>query len=262
MSTSKAHFVWCELCTTDPTAAIAFYRRVVGWNACSAPPPNGHYTIVSAGQMPVGGIMQLPAAVLEAGGRPAWIGYIGVDDVDAYAERVAAAGGKIYRPADDIPGVGRFAIVADPHGAVFCLFMPHCAMTLPADDTTPGRVGWHELHAGDREADFAFYAGLFGWTKTEAIDLGPMGVYQTFATGGPTGDAMTGGMMTRSEGIPAPTWLYYFTVDDIRTAAARVTDAGGQVLMGPHQVPDNSWIVHCLDPQGVMFALVGPNPSA
>jgi uncharacterized protein len=262
MPTSKGHFVWCELGTTDTTAATTFYRAVVGWIAKDAGMVDHPYTILHAGEIPVAGIIELPAPVLAAGARPAWVGYIGVDDVDAFVTRVTAAGGKIHRPAENIPCVGRFAVVADPHGAVFCLFQPLGSEAPPAAEATPGRVGWHELHAGDRESAFAFYADLFGWTKTEAIDMGPMGVYQTFATGGPTGDAMAGGMMTKTDAIPVPVWLYYFNIDDITAAIARVRDAGGQVLLGPQQVPGGMWIAQCLDPQGVMFAMVGPSTAA
>ncbi len=63
-------------------------------------------------------------------------------------------------------------------------------------------------------------------------------------------------MMTKSEGIPAPFWLHYFTVDAIEAAGARVTGKGGHLLHGPHQVPGGSWIIQCRDPQGAMFALV------
>ena len=44
----------------------------------------------------------------------------------------------------------------------------------------------------------------------------------------------------------------------VDTALARITDGGGQVLMGPHQVPGGSWIVMAMDPQGAAFAVVGP----
>jgi hypothetical protein len=84
--------------------------------------------------------------------------------------------------------------------------------------------------------------------------MGPMGLYQTFATGG----APVGGMMTKAEAIPSPFWLYYFNVDDIEAARARASQAGGQILFGPQQVPGGSWILHCRDPQGAMFAMVGP----
>jgi predicted enzyme related to lactoylglutathione lyase len=257
MTKSKGHFVWCELGTTDTPSATDFYARVIGWTTKDAGMPDGQYMIVHAGDMPVGGIMTLPAPVLAAGARPAWVGYIGVDDTDAFATRVAAAGGKIHRPTDDIPGVGRFAVVADPQGAVFCLFTPFGEAMPPGEPSAPGRVGWHELHAADRETAFAFYADLFGWTKTEAIDMGPMGVYQTFATGGPTGDHMVGGMMTKTEAFPAATWLYYFNVENTAAAVARAKGAGGQLLHGPQEVPGGMWVAQCLDPQGVMFAMVG-----
>jgi predicted enzyme related to lactoylglutathione lyase len=263
MTPAKGHFVWYVLGTTNTStaAATAFYRTVVGWTARDTEVPGCQYTIVSAGETPVAGIMQLPAPVLAAGARPAWVGYIGVGDVDALTARVAASGGAIHHEPENIPAIGRFAVVADPQGAVFCLFKPLNGMTPPAPGATPGRVGWHELHTTDREGAFAFYADLFGWTKTEAIDMGPMGLYQTFATGGPTGAGMVGGMMTKTDAFPRPAWLYYFNVDDAGAAASRVREAGGQVLMGPHQVPGGSWIVQCQDPQGVMFAVVGPNPA-
>ena len=202
-------------------------------------------------------MVTLQGAGRDAGIRPGWIGYVAVDDVDAFAARVAAGGGRVLWPATDIPAIGRFAYVADPQGAVFTLFMPLPGAPAPPEaEATPGRIGWHELHAADREGAFAFYAGLFGWTKTQAIDMGPMGTYQTFAAGG-TG--MTGGMMRKGDTIPAPCWLYYINVDDIDAAVGRAKASGGRLLQGPHQVPGGSWIAQCLDPQGTLFAMVGPN---
>ncbi len=250
MSVFHGKFVWCELRGTE------FYRAVIGWNAADAGMPDRQYTILSAGGRPVGGVMELPPLAREGGSRPGWIGYIWADDLDAAAARVRDAGGTVHRAADDIQGVGRFAVVSDPQGAVFTLFRgPDTAEAPPEAGSTPGRVGWHELRAADQETAFAFYAGLFGWTKAEAIDMGPMGTYQLFATGG----APVGGMMTRSNSMPPPSWLYYFNVDSAERAATRVRDAGGQVVNGPLQVPGGSWIVHCLDPQGAMFAVVGPD---
>ncbi len=103
-------------------------------------------------------------------------------------------------------------------------------------------------------AAFDFYARQFGWTRDEAMDMGPMGVYQLFAAGG----APIGGMMTRSSQTPAPFWLFYFNVDDIEAAAARITGRGGQIVNGPMEVPGGSWIINALDPQQAMFAVVGP----
>jgi hypothetical protein len=258
MSTSQGQFVWFELMTTDTAAATAFYSKVIGWEARDPGPPHQGYTILSAGTVGVGGLMELPPRVREAGGQPCWTGYITVDDLEAMAARVVEAGGSIHHEPSDIPEVGRFAVVADPQGASFILFKPLAGgMGAPPAGPTPGRVGWHELNAADWEPAFAFYSGLFGWTKTEAVDMGPMGIYQTFAT--EPGSPMTGGMFTKNASIPVPCWLYYFNVDHIGAAVARNEAAGGRLLNGPHQVPGGSWIAQCSDPQGAMFAMVGPN---
>jgi predicted enzyme related to lactoylglutathione lyase len=64
--------------------------------------------------------------------------------------------------------------------------------------------------------------------------------------------------MDKPAEMPAGAWQYYFNVDAIDAAAERVTANGGQVLMGPHEVPGGSWIIQGQDPQGAMFALVAP----
>jgi hypothetical protein len=110
------------------------------------------------------------------------------------------------------------------------------------------------LQAGDGAGAFAFYSGLFGWTKGEAMDMGPQGVYQLFCTGGDP----VGGMMTKMPEVPQPFWLYYINVAALDAAVAKVTEGGGKVIMGPMEVPGGSWIVNCTDPQGAYFALVAP----
>lgn len=166
------------------------------------------------------------------------------------------AGGLVRRAAQDIPGTGRFASVTDPQGAAFVLFTASGGEQgeRPAFGA-PGFCDWRELHAGNWEKAFEFYSGLFGWQKADAVDMGPMGTYQLFSAG----DTTIGGMMTRTDATPAPAWLYYFNTDDIEQAAARVRENHGRVLNGPHEVPGGSWIIQCLDPQGVMFAMSGPH---
>ena len=254
MSITQGKFVWYDLMTSDCKAAESFYRSVIGWDAKSAGMIDRSYTLFSRGPMMVCGLMPIPEDACKAGALPAWSGYIGVDDVDVYTERVTAAGGAIRHAPEDIPGVGRFSVVADPHGALFNLFEAASdEERAPVAPGTPGHIGWHELHAGDGASAFAFYANVFGWTKAEAMDMGEMGVYQIFATGG----APVGGMMTKMPQTPAPFWLYYFNVDAVDAAMARVKDAGGQVIHGPTEVPGGSWIAHGLDPQGAIFAIVG-----
>jgi uncharacterized protein len=246
---AKGHgmFVWYDVMTSEPKPAEAFYRDVVGWNAQDAGMGDRCYTILSTGQTMIGGLMPIPEDLRKAGHPSAWTGYIGVDDVDGYAKRLKAAGGTIHREPDDIPGTGRFAAVADPHGAGFIIFKGASDQTpTQAPMGTPGHIGWRELHAGNGEQAFAFYSELFGWTKAEALDMGPMGSYQIFAIDG----VPSGGMMTRMPQTPAPFWLYYFTVEAVDAATARVKNGGGKVVNGPMEVPGGHFIVQCFDPRG------------
>lgn len=247
-------FFWYELMTTDMDAAKDFYADVVGWRpeawGGSGTPP---YTVMYAGERGVGGIMTIPDEAKQTGMPPAWLGYIHADDVDAQTEAVKKAGGTVHRAPDDIPGVGRFSVVADPQGAVFMLLKPDGPDQPPIAPNTPGHIGWHELYTTDWQKAFDFYSGQFGWAKGDPFDMGPMGTYQLFSA---DGGEPVGGMMNKPEQMPVPAWQFYFTVPAIDAAAKRVTDKGGTVLMGPMEVPNGSWIVQCQDPQGAHFALV------
>jgi uncharacterized protein len=256
MPKPQGNFVWYELMTSDAKAGEAFYRDVVGWGAQGAGMPGVDYTLMTVGSTPVAGMMTLPADACAAGARPGWIGYVGTDDVDASAIKVIKLGGHVHKQPTDIPGVGRFAVVGDPHGAVFALFRWQApqAGDKPAPDT-PGTTGWRELFAGDLQREFDFYSQMFGWSKADAIDMGPNGTYQLFAHDGET----IGGMMTKCAEVPAPCWNYYFNVEAIGAAVERVKRGGGQVLNGPMQVPGGSWIIQGLDPQKATFALVSRN---
>lgn len=254
MAVKQGQFVWYEMMAPEVPAALRFYQSVIGWGARDAGLADRGYTVLLAGEAPVGGLMETPEAARADGARPGWLGYVAVGDVDGFAARFRQAGGTVHREAEDIPGVGRFAVVADPQGAVLVLFRGTGEAPPTAAANTPGRVGWHELQTTDPAASLAFYSGMFGWTKAETMDMGAMGTYQIFAIDG----VGAGGMMTRQPGVPASFWQYYFIVPAIGAAMARVKDAGGQVINGPHQVPGGSWIVNCLDPHGAIFSLVAP----
>jgi predicted enzyme related to lactoylglutathione lyase len=250
-----SNFVWYDLMTTDTKAAQAFYSKVVGWRAEDSGMPDRSYIILSAKETSIGGLMPISPEARAAGARPFWNGYIHVDDVDGFAKKVKDAGGSVHRGPEDIPDVGRFAVCADPDGASFLLFKGTSdAQPEPVAPGTPGHIGWHELYAGNWERATAFYTKLFGWTKLDPMDMGPMGVYQLFATD----REAVGGIMTKPDPVPVPMWLYYFNIDSIDAALKRVRDNGGQILNGPMEVPGGSYILQCSDPQGAVFALVGP----
>jgi predicted enzyme related to lactoylglutathione lyase len=247
----QGEFFWYDVVTTDTKSAAKFYGAVVGWGAQDASTGGQDYTLFTANGVPVAGLMPIPE--LAKGMPSAWLGYIWADDVDALCARLEKEGGKVLRPPTDVPGIIRFAVVADPQGAGFLLAKGLSTQSFPPIPArTLGAIGWRELMAGEWKSAFAFYEKLFGWTKADSFEMGPMGTYQLFATGAEP----VGGMMTKPDVVPVPNWGYYFNVEAIDAAAERVKAAGGKILMGPAEVPGPMWIVQCTDPMGAYFALV------
>ncbi len=122
MKNGSSPFVWYELMTTDADNAQDFYTKVVGWTAKDAGVPGMKYTLFEVPGCMIAGMMSMADMSKEdCGGEPGWIGYVGVANADEYAKKVEAEGGKVLRAAQDIPDIGRFAIVSDPQGGIFAL---------------------------------------------------------------------------------------------------------------------------------------------
>lgn len=258
---------WYELGTGDLEAARAFYAGVLGWQVADAGMKDFTYLLARSGGDMVAGMMSL--AGQEAAPPPNWLIYFAVDDCDRTAGEITRAGGRVMRGPADIPGTGRFAIAADPQGAVFGILEPDMDGMSAGDvaraergegafdQAKEGHGNWHELMTTDPAAGFDFYAGLFGWTKGEAMDMGLMGTYQLFRHKGTD----IGGMMGLGT-APMPVWLPYFGANGIVEAIGRVKAAGGTIAHGPVEVPGGAFIAACTDPQGAWFALVGPREHA
>jgi predicted enzyme related to lactoylglutathione lyase len=237
--------------TSNPGAAIAFYSKVAGWGTM---PWNGPmpYTMWTVGEAPIGGVNDLPPDAKAAGAPPHWLAYVAVPDINATVKRVGELGGKVKVPPTEIPEIGRFAVIADPQGAVIALYTSATESPAPEGPPQKGHFSWHELATTDNVKAFAFYSDLFGWEKTDAMDMGPMGVYQMYGAGG----VPYGGMYNKPPEMPAPPhWLYYFVVDDANASVEVIKGLGGQVLNGPMEVPGGDLIAQCLDPQGAAFAI-------
>ena len=258
MVNPQGDFIWYELLTTDANAAADFYSAVVGWQSKRADGSERDYRIFGIRGEDVAGLMAIQADGDCAGMRPGWLGYIGVKDVDAIAAEVARDGGAQHVPPTDIPGVGRFAMVADPQGVVFYIMRGAVDGTSTSfAPTKPGHCHWNELTTTDQASALAFYTGLFGWEKGDAMPMGDMGDYRFIVHHGET----IGAMMNQMADGPPPAWNFYFGVEDIDVAARSVSGNGGAIHYGPAEVPGGSFIIVASDPQGVMFGLVGPrNP--
>ena len=260
MPNPHGSFIWYELMTPDPAGAMAFYDPVVGWKIAPDPvAPGIEYRMIVRGDGGnAGGILTLEPAMASQGAKPGWLGYVGVDDVDAAVAKATAAGAKVLRPPWDQPSVGRLALFADPQGNPLYLIKP-----LPPEGDPDAssdvysrdaeqRVSWNELSTADPVAARAFYADLFGWSSDEFMPMGELGEYRFLAHHGTTFGAICGVMPGGSAA-----WRYYIRVPSIAAAVAAVKAGGGTVSVGPHEVPGGDHIIIGIDPQGAQFALVG-----
>ena len=111
-------FGWSELMTTDPAAATKFYQKLFPWGA--KPSAAGMaYTEWQVGGCSIGGMMKLDPHWGDV--PPHWMNYVAVADCDATAAKASSLGGTTIVPPQDIPNVGRFAVLADPQGATFAV---------------------------------------------------------------------------------------------------------------------------------------------
>lgn len=115
-------------------------------------------------------------------------------------------------------------------------------------------IGWYEVYSADKAKLVDFYTSVFGYETTD-MDMGEMGIYTMFISGG---HPFCGTMEMKGEeweGIP-PHWMTYFTVDEIGAGMDSVKSAGGEVMHGPIPIPNDGQIAVCKDDQGAVFSIV------
>jgi len=250
-----SRFIWYDLMTPAMDGAQDFYSKVLGWTIIDAGMPDGNYRLLNVGKDAVGGMMGFRPED-DKNVPPFWSGYIHTPDVGAAAKQAVKLGGSIFKEPEIIPGTVEFAILLDPSGAMFNIMRPLRDGAAPQfAPGTPGTMGWHELLSGNWAEAWEFYHGMFGWEKHQAMEMGPVGTYQTFGLAG----VSFGGMMTKRAEMPRAYWNYYWNVASCAAAAKAVTAQGGSIMFGPMQVPGGSWIVNAIDPQGGMFAFTSLN---
>jgi predicted enzyme related to lactoylglutathione lyase len=118
----QGKFCWHELMTSDQTAAAGFYSQLFGWQFEKSPNPAHNYTLIKVGGQPVGGMMDQPPQCKAM--APAWGLYVNVASADETAAKARKLGGKVFAGPQDIPDIGRFAVLQDPQGAVFMILQP------------------------------------------------------------------------------------------------------------------------------------------
>jgi hypothetical protein len=238
---------WVDLATTDLEGAKAFYGGLFGWEAEDLAGPAGTYSLLRLGGAEVAGAFEQPA---DGGVPPHWNTYVTVADLDAGIARAKELGAAGLMGAHEIEGAGRMGVLADPTGAAFALWEPSGRIGAELVNA-PGALCWNDLGTNDPAAAEQFYGKLFGWTLDDPVEGDPT-EYRTIRNG----ESTNGSIHRQGEqeaGTP-PNWLPYFATADLAGSTAQVSEAGGQVLVPPLDVPAGQVIV-AVDPQGAAFGL-------
>jgi predicted enzyme related to lactoylglutathione lyase len=222
---------WVDLMVPDRHAAFAFYGPLLRWEFAEGTPETGYYTMALRGGRTAAGFGE---AMGGAEAPPTtWTTYLAVDDIDAVAARVTAAGGQLFMAPMEVMEFGRMAVLADPTGGVVGLWQSgsHTGADVANE---PGAVIWNELMTHDFAGAEKFYGAVFGYTFGDMS--GPGFRYATLDLDGrPVGGVGEFSADTGPE-VPA-TWTTYFAVSDTDATAAKAAELGGQVVSAPADSP-------------------------
>lgn len=251
---------WVDLATPDLAASEGFYGTLFGWafDAQDTGDADNPYVLATQGGKAVAGVMKLTQEMREGGMPPVWSTYVTVEDVDASVAKAKELGGAVLREPMDVMNAGRMAVLADPTGAVFCLWQPnqHIGAELVNE---PCSLSWNELITPDVDTAAAFYAGLFGWTPSRMEMGGDGSPYTVWMLGDDNG--IGGAMPPPTEGMP-PFWGVYFAVADTDATVSQAKDLGASVLAEPMDIPDVGRIAALMDPLGAVFSVIkNANPA-
>jgi predicted enzyme related to lactoylglutathione lyase len=246
-------FSWADLSTSDLDAATPFYEGLLGWSHNDNDTGDGgiYRMFQQDGKDVAAGSAQRDEERAQ-GVPPHWNNYVTVESADATASRTAELGGTVIVPPFDVLEAGRMAVIADPTGAVLCVWEPRASIGAQLVNE-PGTLTWNDLATTDVDVAKRFYSDLLGWSYEDVgSDEMP---YATIRNG----DRMNGGMRPLGDqeqqmGVP-PNWMPYFVSGGIEKDAAQIADLGGQVMVGPMSILQGSKIAVARDPQGAVFAL-------
>ena len=245
---SHARFVWHDLMTSDVAGARAFYGALFGWKFVGSQDSKDAYLHLESAGVMFGGLVTLA----QPGMPPHWLAYVGVGDVDDCVLRAVRCGGKLAVPPREIPGVGRFAVIADPAGAHLLPFKP-IGPANPEREVQPEdrRFCWDELLTPDAAHAGAFYSEVFGW-QVQEVPMGPHGTYYLLKRGA----LDAAGIMQMPPGAAAPAhWLAYVAVPDVDDSARAIRELGGKLWVEPRDIPGIGRFAVAGDPQGASFAV-------
>jgi hypothetical protein len=222
------------------------------------PDGDGGYFVARLAGSEVAGVGCQPEEI--SGAPAAWITQVSVDDADAAVERVRSAGGAVLAGPMDVEPAGRLAVIADPAGAVLCVWQPSTREGAQRVNE-PGAWAMSLLSTPDQDAAEGFYGAVFGW-QSETLD--PDNGIKLWRLPGYVGgepsqpvprDVVAVMAPLRGNGDAGPAhWSIDFWVHDADEAAEQASAGGGQVVVAPHDTPLFRQAV-LADPWGAVFSI-------
>lgn len=257
MSIFKEHqpgtISYVELASPDPDGSREFYMALFGWEVRDEDMGvHGIYTqFLKEGEV-VGALYKLMKAQEEAGTPPNWALYVTVPDIESAAKRCKELGGQVIMGPMDVQEHGRMCVLADPVGAVFCVWQPRTHIGLGRKDEW-NTLCWAENMTSNLDQSKAFYSAFFGWVATE-MDMGEFGIYHML---GNSPETPCCGMKQISPemGPVPPHWLGYFQVEDLAATHDKAASLGAQTMVPPTTIPGGSQFAVLRDPQGAHFGI-------
>ena len=260
---------WIDTSQPDPEAAVAFYRRLFGWEFKDVMPPEaeGKYFIAQLHGGDVAAVGSIP------GSMPApamWNTYVWVDSADQTAAKVRDAGGVVVMSPFDVMDAGRMAGFTDPEGALFWVWQAKEQRGAEVVNEA-GSLTFNGLNTRDVEGAKSFYGSVFGWQTLEldgGVQMWTLPGYGDYLerddpdirkrvaeVGGPTGfEDVVASINPIPDDQPEVNahWTVTFAVDDADATAERSTELGGKVIVPPFDAP---WVRTTVlsDPQGATF---------
>ena len=238
-------FVWHDLLTDDVDGAKRFYGDLFGWEFREV---NGlEYTLVESGGTPIAGIA-LHSPRDPADNESQWLSSLSVRNVDQAIHTARQEGGEVLEGPLDLPGRGRFAIIADPQGAVLALLRASGGDPVDAPLPTNAWI-WSELWAHDTTESGNFYRALVGYEFKSVVE--------------PSGDEY---LLLERDGVPRAglvplpwkqiqsSWLSYVRVSSTKQILERTPALGGRIVLGPEATGDDRLAV-IADPKGAVLAV-------
>lgn len=242
MSNSVVHF---EIAVNDDAQGRDFFSKLFDWDF-AVMPDMGTYALVAGGEGGIGG-----GVYKYMGNAPRVLFYVDVVDLQKYLDQAIALGGKLIHEPMPIPGVGGFALFADPEGNVIGLYTSNFpgVERMESHEPVPKKgcaLNHFEIGVADGKKAIDFYSKLFGW-KVQWYEEWKYGMVE------PVGKGIGGGICQVPDQAPYVT--LYTTVSSLKEYLKKVEQFGGKTVMPPTPIEGYGASALFSNPDGTVLGL-------